>query len=138
MAGFPANNFAVYRISGRISGIRPDIRLKSKYRIFVKKYIEFFSFQQNLPTFLVAISLLFYTYVVKSSEKICSFEVRIICLTVSPDIRPDIRLSGQPDIRQMKPDIRPDTGYKKGRISGQPVIRYNPITFSPLFLISLC
>ena len=26
----------------------------------------------------------------------------------------------------MKPDIRPDTGYKKGRISGKPDIRYNP------------
>ena len=23
-----------------------------------------------------------------------------------------------PDIRQIKPDIRPDTGYQKGRISG--------------------
>ena len=29
-------------------------------------------------------------------------------------------------IRQTKPDIRPDTGYKKGRISGRPDIRCNP------------
>ena len=38
---------------------------------------------------------------------------------------PDIRLSGQPDIRpdirQTKPDIRPDTGYQK-----RPDIRCNP------------
>ena len=26
----------------------------------------------------------------------------------------------------MKPDIRPDTGYEKGRISGWPDIQYNP------------
>ena len=34
-------------------------------------------------------------------KKVCSFEIRIICST--------------------KPDIRPDTGYKK-----RPDIRYNP------------
>ena len=48
-----------------------------------------------------------------------------------PDIRPDIRLSGQPDIRpdirQTKPDIRPDTGYQKWpdiRPAGYPVQPY--------------
>ena len=33
-------------------------------------------------------------------------------------------VSGQPDIRQMKPDIRPDTGYQKRpdiRLAGYPV-----------------
>ena len=39
----------------------------------------------------------------------------IICSTVLPDIQ----LSGQLDIRQMKPDIRPDTGYKEK--AGYPV-----------------
>ena len=39
-------------------------------------------------------------------------------------IRPDIRLSSQPDIRQMNPNIRPDTGYKKW-----PIIRYNLFVF---------
>ena len=34
------------------------------------------------------------------------------------------RLSGQPDIRQTKPDIRPDTGYKKGRISGATLFSF--------------
>ena len=40
-----------------------------------------------------------------------------------PDIRLDIGLSGQPDIRQTKPDIRPDT--KKGRISGATLLICN-------------
>ena len=39
-------------------------------------------------------------------------------------IWPDIQLSGQPDIRpdilQMTPDIRPDTGYKKTGYLVQP------------------
>ena len=47
--------------------------------------------------------------------KVCLFKVCIICSTVYPVFRPDIRLSGQPDIRQIKPDTR----YKKGRISGR-------------------
>ena len=37
------------------------------------------------------------------------------------------RISGQSDIRQMKPDIRPDTGYKK-RLNIQSDIQYNPNT----------
>ena len=32
------------------------------------------------------------------------------------------RLTGQPDFRQTKPDIRPDTGYQK-----RPDIQCNPI-----------
>ena len=41
------------------------------------------------------------------------------------------------DIQQMKPDIRPDTGYKKVRISGQPDIRYNPSRWSYELQISM-
>ena len=50
LAGYPANNFAGYRISGEIVNIE---------FFSSKKYLEIFSFQQNLLTFLVAISLLF-------------------------------------------------------------------------------
>ena len=46
-AGYPANNFAKYRVSGGIVNIE-----------FKHKKIEIFSFQQNLTKFLVAISLL--------------------------------------------------------------------------------
>ena len=52
---------------------------------------------------------LFHSYLILSEKvlkKVCSFEIRIICSTVKPDIRPDIRLSGQPDIRY-NPKISP-------------------------------
>ena len=51
-----------------------------------------------------------------SQKKVFLFEVCIICSTVQPNIW----LSGQPDIRQMKPDIWPDTGYKKAGYPVQP------------------
>ena len=36
-------------------------------------------------------------------------------------------LVGYPAIRRMKPDIRPDNGYKKGRISGTTLVAsYQP------------
>ena len=40
---------------------------------------------------------------------------------------PDNQLSGQPGIRRMKPDIRPDSWYKKADI------RYNPTDVDVLF-----
>ena len=57
-----------------LAGIRPTILPdtgypgNSKYRIFFSKNMGIFSFQQNLPTFLVPISLFFYTHW-KGSEK---------------------------------------------------------------------
>ena len=89
----------MYQIRGYWFGRIPDIRLNSKYRIFFSKInIYIFSFQQNLPTFLVAISLLFSTYW-KCSEKCLFIRVCIICSTVYPDIRPaGSRISKRPDI----------------------------------------
>ena len=79
----------------------------------LQKNIEIFTFQQNLLTLLVAISLLFYT------KKVCLFKVRIICWQFN-------RLSGQPHIQQIKPDIRtPDikkAEYPTSRISGRTLI----------------
>ena len=51
-AGYRAINFAGYRISGEIVNIEFER----------KKFIEIFSFQQNLLTFLVAISLKKYAH----------------------------------------------------------------------------
>ena len=53
-----------------------------------------------------------------------SLKISTILSMLLPDIRPDIRLSVQPDIRQMNPDIRLDTGYKK-----RPNIRCNPTKY---------
>ena len=59
---------------------------------------------------LVNIYLFIYFILIeKVLKQVFSLEVRIVCSTVEPDIR----LSGYPASRQMKPGIRPDTGYKK-------------------------
>ena len=47
-SGYPANNFAGYRISGRIPDIRPDIRLNSKYRNFFQYFFNFFQCLKKL------------------------------------------------------------------------------------------
>ena len=72
----------------------PDIRVIINIEYFFsKKNIEIFSFQQNLPTFLVPISLLFYTHW-KGSEK-------SLLIRSSHHFN---RISGQPDI-QYNPTI---------------------------------
>ena len=63
-AGYPANNFAGYRISS-----------------LAEYWIEIFSFQQTLPTFWS----LFHSYFIPSERvlnKVCSFEVRFIFSSV--------------------------------------------------------
>ena len=58
LVGYPAYNFAWYRISGW-----PQNRISGLIEFFLSKInIYIFSFQQNLTTFLVAISLLFSTF----------------------------------------------------------------------------
>ena len=68
LAGYPANNFAGYRISGKII----NIRFKKK-NVFHKNYQHFRS--------------LFHSYFILSEKvlkKVCSFEVRIDSLTGYP------------------------------------------------------
>ena len=107
----PANYFSGYQ-AGRITGY-------SEKKILLKNVKKNFCFRQNPQIFLVAISVLFCTHR-KGSKK---------SLLIRSSHNFNI-LSGQPDIRQMKPDIRLDTRYKKGRISSQPYIGYNPSIFS--------
>ena len=49
-----------------------------------------------MPTLRVVIS--YFLFIGKVMKKVCLFDVKIICSIY---------------IRQIKPDIRPDTGYKK-------------------------
>ena len=59
-AGYPVNNFC--RIPDIRLGRITDIWRDSKYRFFFQNlFWEIFSFEENLLTFLVAISLLLYT-----------------------------------------------------------------------------
>ena len=81
-AGYPANNYAGYRISGYIVNIE----------FFLNFFSEIFSFQQTLPTFLGAISLLFIPSE-KVLKKVCLFEVRINCLTGYPANETGFRIS---------------------------------------------
>jgi hypothetical protein len=60
----------------------------------------------------------------------------VISLIWPPDIRPFLISGILPDIRQVISDMRPDTGYKKGRIirldirpAGFPVHPYIYIVF---------
>ena len=69
---------------------------------------------------MVAISLLFCTPSKGSKKKVCSLEVCIICSTVNLVIR------------QIKPDIRPDTRYKK-----RPNYPVKP-TFNLAFRVKCC
>ena len=75
----------------------PDIRLagySANYTIKICMYNVFsFSFQQNLPTFLVAISLLFTTYW-KGSEKVRIISSTVICFIMMNTMQPVSRTSG--------------------------------------------
>ena len=96
--------FAGYPVSGRISGwIVKGCHKKTTGWHFLNNFYSFRNFT-----------------VIFSGD--LGFEETIYHVFFRPDIQPDIRLSGQTDIRQTKPDIRPDTVYKKGRISGATLI----------------
>ena len=86
--------------------IWPDIRLKRKYRIL-------FSTKPNNPYFAHIEKVLKNLLILSSHHLFNS-------LSGYPAEYPVIR----PDIQQMKPDIRPDSGYKKGRISGTALYLY--------------
>ena len=77
-----------------------------------EKNIEIFSFQQNLPTFLIAISLLCYTKVPEkfAHAKFASFVQQFNQISGYPASRKSGRLSGKLN--------RISGKYKKGRISG--------------------
>ena len=72
-------------------------------KFFVKEEQKNLFLKKTHQHFWSLILQSYFVLIEKVLKKVCSFEVRIICLTVSPD-------------------IRPDTGYRKGRISGTTLV----------------
>ena len=105
-------------------GPKSERKKKERKNIhFLKEKRNISSFLQNLSTFLVPISLLFSTYW-KGSLKNPMF---FLFIQSSHHLfnRFFFLQAEYPVIRHMKPDTRPDTGYKKSGYPVQPYSKYH-------------